>query len=172
MELRYKLQKDMEKASRTDRRDGRSSSRRTSAAASTWSTNTAATTPRSSSSRRARPATRPTSPSTRCATAGLKVGNLRMRVFRPFPFDVVRRVLPKAKKIAVVDRNISYGHHGIFAQEVKSALYGRADCPRLRLHRRAGRPRHHPGLLPRDRRLHAVATTRPEEEIVWIGVKK
>ena len=60
---------------------------------------------------------------------GKKIGNLRMRVFRPFPFADVRRYLKKAKKVIVIDRNISYGYHGIFAQEVKSALYGHSDVP-------------------------------------------
>jgi len=60
---------------------------------------------------------------------GVKVGNLRIRLFRPFPFADVRRHLKKAKRVIVMDRNISFGHHGIFAQEVKSALYGHVDAP-------------------------------------------
>ena len=63
--------------------------------------------------------------------AGVKAGNLRIKVFRPFPFDRVREVLGKVKKAAVVDRNISYGAGGIFCQEVKSALYGRPGMPPL-----------------------------------------
>lgn len=60
---------------------------------------------------------------------GQKVGNLRIRAVRPFPFADVRRHLAKAGKIVVIDRNISFGYHGIFAQEVKSALYGHSDAP-------------------------------------------
>ena len=60
---------------------------------------------------------------------GKKVGNLRMRVLRPFPFDDVRYYLKNASKIIVIDRNISFGYHGIFSQEVKSALYGYRDVP-------------------------------------------
>jgi len=37
---------------------------------------------------------------------GIKAGNLRIRVFRPFPFSIIRTVLSRAKKVAVVDRNI------------------------------------------------------------------
>ncbi len=47
---------------------------------------------------------------------------MRIRVFRPFPKDEVRRVSKGVKKIGVVDRNISFGSEGIFFQEVKSAL--------------------------------------------------
>lgn len=60
---------------------------------------------------------------------GIKAGNLRMIVFRPFPFETVARVVKKAAKVAVVDRNLSYGHHGIFHQEVKSALYNKEGMP-------------------------------------------
>jgi pyruvate/2-oxoacid:ferredoxin oxidoreductase alpha subunit len=53
---------------------------------------------------------------------GIKVGMLRLVVFRPFPFGEVRRLLGGRAKVAVLDRNMSPGHSGIFAQEVRSAL--------------------------------------------------
>ncbi len=53
---------------------------------------------------------------------GIKVGMLRLVVFRPFPFEDVRRLLGGRAKVAVLDRNMSPGHSGIFAQEVRSAL--------------------------------------------------
>jgi pyruvate/2-oxoacid:ferredoxin oxidoreductase alpha subunit len=53
---------------------------------------------------------------------GIKVGMLRLVVFRPFPFQEVRRYLGGRAKVAVLDRNMSPGHSGIFAQEVRSAL--------------------------------------------------
>lgn len=62
---------------------------------------------------------------------GRKVGLLKLRVIRPFPFDRIRRVLVGRKKVAVVDRNISYGYHGIFYEEIKSALYGAKDAPQI-----------------------------------------
>ncbi len=103
---------------------------------------------------------------------GLKAGNLRIKVFRPFPFAKVREVLGKAKQVAVIDRNISYGAHGIFYQEVKSALYGQAGAPPV-----FG---YIAGLGGRDITVdsfkeiaaHALAKERADEEIVWIGVKK
>ncbi len=103
--------------------------------------------------------------------AGIKVGNLRMRVFRPFPFDLVRRVLPKAKKIAVVDRNISYGHHGIFAQEVKSALHGYTDAPIFGFIAGLGGRDITPASF-REVVDYAQSHEAAEENIVWIGVKK
>ncbi len=104
--------------------------------------------------------------------SGVKAGNLRIKVFRPFPFAKVREVLAKVGKAAVVDRNCSYGAHGIFYQEVKSALYGQDGTPPV-----LG---YVAGLGGRDITVdsfkevaaHALAKDRADEEIVWIGVKK
>jgi pyruvate/2-oxoacid:ferredoxin oxidoreductase alpha subunit len=104
--------------------------------------------------------------------SGVKAGNLRVKVFRPFPYDQVRAILGKVRKAAVVDRNCSYGAGGIFFQEVKSALYGRPGMPPV-----IG---YIAGLGGRDIMVDsfkeiaadAMAKTAAEEEIVWIGVKK
>jgi pyruvate ferredoxin oxidoreductase alpha subunit len=61
---------------------------------------------------------------------GEKVGLLRIRMFRPFPVAAFRGALKGAKKIAVLDRNCSFGVGGIFAQELKAALYG-TEAPLL-----------------------------------------
>ncbi len=54
---------------------------------------------------------------------GIKAGLVRLRLFRPFPRDTLRNLLGGVRKVAVLDRNCSYGHHGIWFQEIKSALY-------------------------------------------------
>jgi pyruvate/2-oxoacid:ferredoxin oxidoreductase alpha subunit len=56
---------------------------------------------------------------------GLKAGNLRMRAFRPFPAKALREFVRPGMRLAVVDRNYSPGAGGIFAQEIKAALYRR-----------------------------------------------
>jgi pyruvate/2-oxoacid:ferredoxin oxidoreductase alpha subunit len=63
---------------------------------------------------------------------GEKVGLVRVRVFRPFPAAALRRTLNGVKRIAVLDRNISPGHHGIFSEELKSALYATSRRPVVR----------------------------------------
>lgn len=60
---------------------------------------------------------------------GVKVGIARIRVLRPFPFEAVRHMLGGRSLVVVFDRNLSYGHHGVFSEEIKSALYGRPDAP-------------------------------------------
>jgi pyruvate/2-oxoacid:ferredoxin oxidoreductase alpha subunit len=103
---------------------------------------------------------------------GLKVGNLRVKVFRPFPFETVRKVLGGAKKVAVVDRNISYGHHGIFYQEVKSAFYGQdSGLPLFGFIAGLGGRDMTPGTF-REIVEYTLERDRPEEEIVWIGVNR
>ena len=47
---------------------------------------------------------------------GKKVGLLKIRLFRPFPLKKIISILKDKKKIAVIDRNISHGVGGIFAQ--------------------------------------------------------
>ena len=60
---------------------------------------------------------------------GKKVGNLRIRVIRPYPKKEILEVIKSVKKLAVIDRNISPGYSGIFSQELKSSLYNEVDIP-------------------------------------------
>jgi pyruvate ferredoxin oxidoreductase alpha subunit len=55
---------------------------------------------------------------------GKKVGLLRIRVFRPFPSEEVAKSLKGARRVAVLDKNISLGAKGATVLEVKDALYG------------------------------------------------
>ncbi len=102
---------------------------------------------------------------------GIKIGSLKVRVFRPFPFDDVYEVLSKAKKVAVIDRNISFGHHGIFYQEVKSALYGRSDIPVVGYITGLGGRDVTPQVI-RTIADKAIADENPDSLINWIGVKE
>jgi len=53
---------------------------------------------------------------------GEPIGILKVKMFRPFPVEAIRRVLKRARKVAVIDRNFSFGASGIFAQEIRAAL--------------------------------------------------
>ncbi|HIH29634.1 MAG TPA: pyruvate ferredoxin oxidoreductase [Thermoplasmata archaeon] len=59
--------------------------------------------------------------------AGHKVGLARLRVFRPFPTEEVRK-LGKQANLIVIDRNISIGSEGALFNEVKAALYGESEA--------------------------------------------
>ena len=55
---------------------------------------------------------------------GMKVGVLKLRVFRPFPAEKIAKALSNCKAVAIMDRCESYnGHGGPLAAEVPAALY-------------------------------------------------
>jgi pyruvate/2-oxoacid:ferredoxin oxidoreductase alpha subunit len=55
---------------------------------------------------------------------GRPVGLVKIRLFRPFPAAELRAALSETKRVAVLDRNVGLGVGGIFAQELRAALYG------------------------------------------------
>ncbi|RLI73401.1 pyruvate ferredoxin oxidoreductase [Archaeoglobales archaeon] len=58
---------------------------------------------------------------------GKKVGLLKLRTFRPFPNDEVKKALKDINKIIVIERAVSFGNEGQIAIEVKNALYGESN---------------------------------------------
>ena len=60
---------------------------------------------------------------------GEKVGMLKLKMFRPFPLNLIREHLGHVQKIAVIDRNFSFGASGIFAQEIRAALHNNQNHP-------------------------------------------
>ena len=103
---------------------------------------------------------------------GLPIGLIKLRMFRPFPYAAVRKALAGVKKVAVVDRNISYGCGGIFASELRSALYGSESQPVvfpfiIGLGGRDVTPQ-----SIRDIVAYARQHDRPESEIIWMEVKR
>lgn len=60
---------------------------------------------------------------------GYSVGVLRVRFFRPFPVEEIRRLCPDREDILVIDRDYSYGLSGALYSEVKGVLYGLTDSP-------------------------------------------
>ena len=103
---------------------------------------------------------------------GEKVGMLKLKMFRPFPRDLVRRMVEPARKVAVVDRNFSFGASGIFAQEIRAAL--------CNSHVRPPVFGYIAGLGGRDVNPETLVeiytqtrnTAVPEPESVWVGLKE
>jgi pyruvate ferredoxin oxidoreductase alpha subunit len=105
--------------------------------------------------------------------AGERVGLLKVRMFRPFPTEALRAALGGTRQVAVLDRNISPGHGGIFAEEIRSALYDVPPDDRpelfgyvLGLGGRDVTPAVIDGII--DQTLAASA---PAREDLWVGVK-
>ncbi len=60
--------------------------------------------------------------------AGQRIGLIRIKMFRPFPMDEVRRLCGSAQKIGVLDRNYAAGIGGVFCQETRSCLQGHSNA--------------------------------------------
>jgi len=61
---------------------------------------------------------------------GKKVGIIRPRLWRPYPFEDMRKAVKGAKAVAVVDRSLSFGGPGgPIASELRSCLYPLAEKP-------------------------------------------
>ena len=60
---------------------------------------------------------------------GRSVGLVKIRLWRPFPFDDLKRATLQAKQLVVIDRAMSVGACGPVASELKAALYGNDRRP-------------------------------------------
>ena len=54
---------------------------------------------------------------------GEKVGLLKIRSFRPFPYAQIAQALSRAKIVTVLDRSASFGAHGPVFVEINTAVY-------------------------------------------------
>jgi pyruvate/2-oxoacid:ferredoxin oxidoreductase alpha subunit len=105
-------------------------------------------------------------------SAGQPVGLARIRLFRPFPADELRRLLSGAERVVVFDRNISFGSGGVVAQELRAAFCDRAPHPAV--HSYVG------GLGGRDVTPatlraaidHALGQGGPPAGMFWVGLKE
>ena len=106
---------------------------------------------------------------------GERVGLVKARLFRPFPTEAMRRALTGVPHVAVLDRNISPGRSGIFAEEIRSALYDLDPQQRPAIHGyivglggRDVRPETIVDCI--DRTREAAKNRTPEREDIWVGV--
>jgi len=106
---------------------------------------------------------------------GEKVGLVRLRLWRPFPFQALARALGGAKVLGVVDRAVSVGGPiGPVAAEIKAAGYGNSNQPPL--------VNFIAGLGGRDvppsdfdlmfDRLHQVALGKKAPEPIFVGLRE
>jgi pyruvate/2-oxoacid:ferredoxin oxidoreductase alpha subunit len=103
---------------------------------------------------------------------GKKVGMVKVKTLRPFPREEIIEALKQKKKIAVIDRNFSPGATGIWAQEIRSALYDLPEKERPMIYGYVV------GLGGRDISVKTfdeiyektLNDDRPEDVDIWIGV--
>ena len=63
---------------------------------------------------------------------GRKVGLVRIRLWRPFPFEEIRQAVKDAEVLIVLDKAISFGGPGgVVCSEIRSALYNQSKRPKV-----------------------------------------
>jgi len=103
---------------------------------------------------------------------GLSVAGVKMKRFRPFPSDEIYEVIQGAKKIAVIDRNLSAGVGGIFSQELRASLYLREQRPPVFGFVSGLGGRDITPELIEEAIQYTIENDRPKDEIVWLGLKR
>ncbi len=102
---------------------------------------------------------------------GVKLGLIKIRAFRPFPFAEIRAAVKDVAKVGVIDRNFSFGKTGIFFDEIKGALYNAEHRPLMNgyVAGLGGRD-----VTPKQIREIAEHLIKSEQgqDLIWIGVKK
>ena len=96
---------------------------------------------------------------------GEKVGLLKVRVYRPFPKEQIKNAIKNAEKVAILDKNVSFGLGG---GALYNEIIAKIDVEAYNFI---------VGLGGRDiTQLHIEEvvnkTKNPEKEINWIGLKK
>ena len=106
--------------------------------------------------------------------SGMKVGMLKIRFYRPFPKEQITALVPAAKAVGVIDRDISFGYDGALYTDVKASLYSGQWPIRKTINFIAG-------LSGRDitkenielmyHKLANVADGQPEKEVQFVGLR-
>jgi pyruvate/2-oxoacid:ferredoxin oxidoreductase alpha subunit len=103
---------------------------------------------------------------------GESVGMVKVKTFRPFPGEEIRKILRGKKKVAVIDRDFSPGAQGVWAQEIRSVLCELQDSERPKVYG------YIVGLGGRDISAKTISDIysrtkemeTPEDLDMWIGV--
>ena len=100
---------------------------------------------------------------------GYRVGLVKMKMFRPFPRELARRVLEGKGKVLVIDRNLSPGQGGIFHQELKGALCGRDTQQIYGFVSGLGGTDITPALIEKAI-MYTINADHPPEDAIWLGL--
>ncbi|MGC8608516.1 MAG: pyruvate ferredoxin oxidoreductase, partial [Thermoplasmata archaeon] len=60
---------------------------------------------------------------------GKKFGLIRIRFFRPFPYEDIYDAVKDLKAVGIIDRSVNFGVAGSTYMETVSGLYGKTDVP-------------------------------------------
>lgn len=101
---------------------------------------------------------------------GLSVGMVKIKMFRPFPKELLRTALGEKKKVLVIERDLSPGQCGIFFQELKWALCGSDPFPELYgFVSGLGGADITPRLIEEAIRFSSNSES-PNQDVIWLGL--
>ncbi len=103
---------------------------------------------------------------------GKKVGMVKVRLFRPFPQEELYAVLRGAEKVAVVDRNVSFGVGGVFAHELSAAFCAQETRPAIFSYIAGLGGRDVTPQVLNDVVDQTYHHSRPERHSVWVGMRQ
>ena len=103
---------------------------------------------------------------------GVNVAGIKIKSFRPFPSEEIEAMIKGAKKVAVIDRNLSPGVGGIFAQELRASLYSKEERPQIFGFISGLGGRDITPELIEEAIQYTLEHSQPEEEILWLGLKR
>lgn len=102
---------------------------------------------------------------------GRKVGVVKVRLFRPFPKEELLEVLKDAEKVAVVDRNVSFGVGGIFAHELRAAFCNDKSHPPVFSYIAGLGGRDVTPQVLNDVVYQTYKRAEPDEQSIWVGMR-
>jgi pyruvate/2-oxoacid:ferredoxin oxidoreductase alpha subunit len=102
---------------------------------------------------------------------GCSVGMSKIKMFRPFPRQLLLNRLGNKKKILVIERDLSPGQGGIFCQELKWALSGAPVAGQIYgFVSGLGGADITPKLIEKAVR-YTMDADRPVQDVIWLGLR-
>ena len=104
---------------------------------------------------------------------GYKIGLVKMRVFRPFPYEEIQEIAKRVDVMAVMDRSYTHGYGGAMFNEVKAAVYNTDARPKMKNYLIGIGGRDVTAKMLEDTFRNAIRVKEHglNEEIMWVGLK-
>ena len=103
---------------------------------------------------------------------GADVGGVKIKMVRPFPSRELDQALQGAKKVVVIERDLSFGAGGIIAQELRASLYHRERRPPVFGFVAGLGGRDITPDLIEEALLHTLEHSQPDGDLLWLGLKR
>lgn len=101
------------------------------------------------------------------------VGVAKLRMFRPFPFEEIKKIASRAKIIGVIEKDVIIGvDQGAVATEIKNALYNsKSKVPVMSFIVGLGGRDTPPSTIEKIIKICENALEKPEKESYWMDLK-